>query len=238
MQFTRSAKTASLSPMRNKRQSVGFVNDYATSEESNIAPAATSSSPNHPKLRNTPPQSGFLQSKKNQHMPSTDVKGNDEWTAPFTKLSNRFLRRAKESDPSPRRTRPHQPQQEVRNNNTPPKQSKKNPDGKSGKEKRRVFQKLSDEKLPDYQKFKNRKSKSDYIKNKFGAMDCQLSDNTVSTETSLTWSGSVNSDFPSAADVLRKEEELDEDFVAGLIYFAPTSETEIRGLVAKRPPAA
>jgi hypothetical protein len=218
------------------------VNNYTASVQSNIAPAGTDS-PEHIKLRNATVQqhtSGFLQSKK--PVGSIRTKTSEEWGAPLKQLSSRFTRRAKDKEPSISRprTRPRQPRQEALSHGIPPMHvhPKKESEGKPVKEKRRIFQKLSDEKLPDYHKARHRKGKSDYIKNKFGAMDLQQSDNTVSTDTSVSLGGSFASELPSRADFMRKEDEFDEEFVNGLIFFAPTSENEIRDLVAKRPPAA
>jgi hypothetical protein len=223
----------------NRRQSAGFVNDYTASAQSNIAPAATES-PEAMKIRSTAmqqPASGFLQSKK--PVESIGAKPSDEWAAPFTKLSRHFLRRAKDKKPSisPPRTRPlKSPRQAFSHSIPPPALPKKKSEGKSAKEKRRIFQKLCDEKLPDYPKARHRKGKSDYIKNKFGAMDFHQSDQTVNTtDTSVSLGGSF-SKVPSPADILGNEDEFDDDFVNGLIFFAPTSENEIRDLVAK--PAA
>lgn len=105
-----------------------------------------------------------------------------------------------------------------------------------GKERRKVFQRLSDERVPDECKFKNRKLKSDYIKDKFGA---SIHEYSTDLSTCATLGGSLSdrrgsfTDFPPV-----KDNDIDDNFVDGLIFFAPTSESTIRELVQKRSPSA
>jgi hypothetical protein len=119
----------------------------------------------------------------------------------------------------------------------PTNRSAKKSEKMPGKERRKVFQRLADEKVPDEQKFKNRKLKSDYIKGKFGS---SVHDDSTDLSTCGT-SGGPHSDrrssfsdfFPPPNDI-----DIDDNFVDGLIFFAPTSEGTIRELVQKRSPSA
>ena len=106
-----------------------------------------------------------------------------------------------------------------------------------GKERRKVFQRLADEKVPDEHKFKNRKLKSDYIKGKFGS---SVHDASTDASTCGTFGDSTDDQRSCFSDFFPppKDIDVDDNFVDGLIFFAPTSEGTIRELVQKRSPSA
>jgi hypothetical protein len=112
---------------------------------------------------------------------------------------------------------------------------KKGKEGIEKKERRKIFQSLSDEKVPDEYKFKNRKTKINFIKEKFESFDRDVSSTHSSSSVHGMMGDSSNKDgrklsgFSSSVDDLS-----DDNFVKGLIYFAPASESTIRELVQQR----
>jgi hypothetical protein len=236
-----------------KRASVGFVNDYNLSSVSNLAPAAGSDD-DGPGIGSKASLSTHRQEEGAQQAES---KGQMEKATTLARFGSRLIQRAKGIGQSPSRTR-HTTQEKpqivktrsispMRNPTQidrsqlrsmdelevgfPSSRQAQKPEKMSSKEKRRVFQRLSDEKVPDDKKFKNRRRSANYINNKFGSMNFEDSADTPSSLKASAGSISEqrsSSDFPPL-----RNDDLDDNFVDGLIFFAPTSEETIRKLVNK-----
>ena len=157
----------------------------------------------------------------------------------FWNQSTRFLRKIRDPSLSPPRTTP--PTQEVSQTRLQDglqvdlhtKHPVEHPEKNKSKDRRKVFQRLSDEKVPEEKKLKNRKLKSDYIESKFGDMFFSLSNRRLSESTVTTATlGELISEIPPPAIKCTEDDDI-EDFVEGLVFFAPTSENTIRELVRR-----
>lgn len=233
-----------------KRASVGFVNDYNVSSVSNLAPAAGSDDEG-PRIGRRASRSSTRQEEGGQQVES---KGQLEKAMTFARFGSRLIQRAKGIGQSPPRTRhPTQEKPQIVKTRSvsplrnptqidrsqlrsmdelevgfPTSRQATKPEKKSSKEKRRVFQRLSEEKVPDEKKFKNRKRSSNYINDKFGSMN--FGDSADMPSSLKASAGSISSQRSSSDFPPHKNDE-DDNFVDGLIFFAPTSEETIRKLV-------
>lgn len=264
---SQSSQQALDSPSSNKRASVVFVNDYAMSSLNNLAPAANDDYTRQErrvseasidqllKVRTgftaklgsrfarrgkdiekslSPPRSRL---PNNERPPKSNQSEQSASSTPLQSSSegkHHKLSRSSQGDlPKAGFSKQRSDELQV---DFPHSRSAKKSEKLPGKERRKVFQRLADEKVPDEHKFKNRKLKADYIKGKFGA---SISSDTTDLSTCGTMGGSVSdhrssfSDFPPCKDI-----DVDDNFVDGLIFFAPTSENTIRELVQYRSPSA
>jgi hypothetical protein len=250
------------SPSCSKRASVVFVNDYAMSSLNNLAPAANDDYSRQERSVSEASidqllkvRSGFTaklgsrfarkgkEIEKSLSPPRTRLPGHGK--PPKTdqieeSASQMPLQSSSEGSHSSHGDVPKavfsKPRRDELQVDFPHRRPSKKSEKMPGKERRKVFQRLADEKVPDEHKFKNRKLKADYITGKFGA---SIANDSTDLSTCGTLGSSLSdhrssfSDFPPC-----KNNDIDDNFVDGLIFFAPTSENTIRELVQYRSPSA